>query len=416
MSDKKQRKRERAAARREVSEQQAARKRHAKELREARLQKREEIFAVGMAKYKKRKKFHHVEEVEPQLLCILRKKAKKLLKGRALEWVQELSRFSSVWVRPVGEWSPKGKSPWTQFQSLAEHLLVQYTMPQFMYSVFEGEGNSHPTGRALFAQLGAGQSLHKLVKAGKFPVPLTKRMCHTFMQSKAKYGFVQAIRHAQVLNYGGDRRLAEAVYATRQGVVLNSKPQEDFWDHVIQWLCNQPMLDTAQVGPIFDWVAYTRNETEGFSMKGRTGTSVLRAVEEWHGQLAKERRIRAHNYKPSGFGPWYHERKVKLKGQGHYLERHCVVEILTSKELAAEGRAQKHCVYSYSWSVQRGNVSIWSYRVDGQRAVTIEVRNTDRMIVQARGSCNRRATPSEINWINQWALENDLRFSSWVTR
>lgn len=417
MSDKKQRKRERAAARREACEARAQREKLYRARRKERLQEKEEAFEAGLERSKKlRKRYRSVEGVESGLLSVVEKKAKKLLKAGFREELQTLSKHSSSWLRPVEEWVPKGKSPKTIFRSLVEHLLVKYSMPQFMYSVFEGdwEGRGSTEGRRLFVSLGQGGSLHKLVKRGEFPAPLTKRMCHVFMQSKAKYGFLEALRRAQVLVHGGDARTATIVASTRQLTELHSQENEKFWDHVIQWVCNQPMLDHAQVGPIFDWVSHQRNQAQGFSMKGRTGTSVLRAMEEWHGELAKERKIRGHVYKPSGYAPAFYERKVKLQGGGHHMEKHAFIELLSSKELASEGRAQKHCVYSYSWSVQRGNVSIWSYRIDENRALTIEVRSQTRQIVQVRGAHNRPASTSEMVWVKRWASENDLTLSKWV--
>jgi hypothetical protein len=315
------------------------------------------------------------------------------------------------WVRPVETWKPKGKSPNSQFRSLAKHLLVKYTMPEFFYSVFFEGANVRQKGFGLFVHLGQGGSLYKFVKAGKFPVPLTKRMCHVFMGSTVKLSFLEAVRHAQVHVHGGDRRVAKAIYATRQLSQINTTSHsapEDFWDTVIQWTCNQPMLAPSQIGPIYDWIQRQRGENVKFSMKGRTGLSVLRAVENWHGELARERKIHGHIYEPSGFEAWSHDRKVKLPTGGHHWEAHTITEVGTSKELAAEGRALKHCVYSYSWSVQRGVVSIWSYKIDGERQLTIEVNNQTKQIVQCRGAHNRAPVASEVAQVRQWMRENGL--------
>lgn len=149
-------------------------------------------------------------------------------------------------------------------------------------------------------------------------------------------------------------------------------------------------------------------------MKGRTGISVLRAVEEWHGELSRERKINGHTYAPSGLLPLMHERKVRLPSGAHHVEKIAILEIATSKELAQEGRALRHCVYSYSWQIQRGGTSIWSYRVDGERALTIEVRNPERRIVQVRGRNNRVPTKQEMAQIDRWVKENNLTKSSWL--
>jgi hypothetical protein len=40
------------------------------------------------------------------------------------------------WLRPLDDWRPKGKAAETMFRSLAAHLLVKYSLPQFLYSAF----------------------------------------------------------------------------------------------------------------------------------------------------------------------------------------------------------------------------------------------------------------------------------------
>jgi len=57
-----------------------------------------------------------------------------------------------------------------------------------------------------------------------------------------------------------------------------------------------------------------------------------------------------------------------------------------------EGRQMKHCVATYVSSCARGHCSIWTMEVESMdgvtRAVTIEVRNSARMICQVRGKAN----------------------------
>ena len=74
-----------------------------------------------------------------------------------------------------------------------------------------------------------------------------------------------------------------------------------------------------------------------------------------------------------------------------------IQELLTSKELQAEGRAMNHCVSSYANNCLKGSASIWSMQVsDGKtsphRVMTVAVNNKSRVISQARGKYN--ALPS----------------------
>jgi hypothetical protein len=98
-----------------------------------------------------------------------------------------------------------------------------------------------------------------------------------------------------------------------------------------------------------------------------------------------------------------------------------IEEVLTGKELAAEGRRMGHCVYSYAWAIERRQTSIWTMTLeDGQGTtgrwamLTIEVRNESRAVVQARGRFNRAATSAEHRILVRWAGQNGLSVNSGI--
>jgi hypothetical protein len=89
-----------------------------------------------------------------------------------------------------------------------------------------------------------------------------------------------------------------------------------------------------------------------------------------------------------------------------------VNEILDSRALVEEGRAMRHCVATYQGSILRGKCSIWSLQVnrygDWERALTIELENASRTVVQCRGKCNRYPTAEERHVLARWAAERSL--------
>ena len=95
-------------------------------------------------------------------------------------------------------------------------------------------------------------------------------------------------------------------------------------------------------------------------------------------------------WKPSGVSEWAEEKDAA----GRYWS---IVELLNSGELRQEGDTMRHCVGHYDRRCQSGGTSIWSVRCLGLEAaypvpiLTIEMRNTGREIVQARGKCNLNA-------------------------
>jgi hypothetical protein len=74
-------------------------------------------------------------------------------------------------------------------------------------------------------------------------------------------------------------------------------------------------------------------------------------------------------------------------------------EILTGAGLVLEGRPRGHCVASYRSLIADQTVSIWSLTCDGQRRLTIEVRNRTRLVWQARGRSNRMPKPIEARYV-----------------
>ena len=340
----------------------------------------------------------------------IERKAPKLLDTSHLNAVTELSKI--VQLRDVSDWKPKGKGRDTLFASLAEHLIAKYYTPKFLWSAF-WEPDSQKI-IPIIERIAKGESFPKMCQSGEFPLPLTKKQCHTFLQSTSDYTFISALRRVQILAYGGTPQLHQAWMSKDIGKRLSTKEEEIFWDSVISWFAKNPMLDLHQLGPLIDYITYRHRADTTFSMKGRSVLAMIRGMEEWHNELQQKKVFRDSYYTPSGFKGNQYAEKIRTR-TGHITQHWEIKEILSAKELAEEGRAHHHCVYSYSYSISSGNVSIWSLMLDGERAITIEVRNASMSIVQARGLYNRAVTSAELRIIQKWAQENNLRLSlgSW---
>jgi len=185
-----------------------------------------------------------------QLLETLGRRAPKLLIDQYRQPIWRLAR--TEWIRPLEEWKPKGKSRSSIFRSLVRHLVELYPTPQFLLSLFHDLFNARGPTEALYVHLAQGGSLKKALATNLLRTSMTKRMCHDFLQSPANMGVIEAVRRAQVRSFGGTRRIADAIVGLRMGENLTA--DESFWLSVVQWTCNQPMLDPNEVGPIFDWV------------------------------------------------------------------------------------------------------------------------------------------------------------------
>jgi hypothetical protein len=329
--------------------------------------------------------------------------------GGALYWIATLP-----WVRPLEAWEPRGKGRETIFRSLVEHLLAKFRTPPFLWDAFFAE-NASTTLVPVVARVAAGGSLADEVKSGALPVPLTRKMCHDLLLTTAEYRILEAIRRVEVRAHKGDPRLFRAWMGTEAGRTLHSAEDEAFWLTVLAWFSANPMLDPEKVAPLVDYIGYRRRQEAGFSMKGRTPLALMRGMDEWHGDLAKAKAISGTIFRPSGFKPGEFDRSRRTATGNFQAEVWKVEEILTSKALAAEGRAMSHCVFSYAWSIEKGSTSIWSMTLDEgmgpERTLTIEVRNDLRRIVQARGKCNKAATSRDHTILVAWAGMNNLEIS-----
>lgn len=349
--------------------------------------------------------------------------------ARALTWV---SRCHAFFLRPLSTWEPRGKGHGTLFRSLCEHLFSKYKTPPFLWSSFfdtDYSGFAVPLGAAAplvldsvrvprlvptAVALAGGASFYEEVKSGRFPIPLTRKLCHDVLQTSVDYTFLQGVRLAQVRAVGGDLRLYRAWLKARGGQ-LHERELEEFWTTVLHWFAQNPMLDRTYVEPLCDYIANRRRDEPNFTMKGRSAAALIEAMNQWHDNLGRQKLARSAVYTPSGFRGAEFDRTQKRINGSECVDIWRIREILSLSDLAEEGRKQRHCVLSYSGSIERGAVSIWSMTHEDDtgnwHALTIEVVNQHKTVVQARGVCNRTATAQELNVLKSWADQNGLRVS-----
>jgi hypothetical protein len=315
-----------------------------------------------------------------------------------------------------GGWEPRGRGRDALFRSLATHQLARYPTPALLWSVFFNPFVEPLV--PLVVHVAAGGSLFEYVGAGDFPVPLTRRMCHELLATPFRGAFLHAIRRVEVRSVGGDDRLYEAWMRTRAAQRLGTRDEEWFWLTVLGWFAKSSTFDPSRVAPLVDYIAHRRTEDAAFSMTGRSLPALVRGMEQWHRDLAREQVVHGVVYEASGFEPMALEVKQRDPAGGLHRGIWRVDEVRTGKDLAAEGRRMGHCVYSYARSVESGQTSIWSMTLeDGRGAtgrwamLTIEVRNDLRRVVQARGRFNRPATSAEHQILLRWAGMNRLSVS-----
>lgn len=342
-----------------------------------------------------------------------------------------LARQHSRWLRGAEDWKPLGHTARAQFHSLARHLLAEYEVPAFMDRAwFEGCNAVGEQRQEWFIQIGRGRSVREL----QLPVALTRMAAYHFLKAPADYSFEGALRWGQTRGAGGSERLARAVAASSLRDIQTDEP---FWSEVIHWFVHRSELATSHVGPIVDFIFNVKfmprtiilpdGEMEclpppepEFTMKGRTPAALLRRVEEWHAQLAREQERPLQSWNGLGLEGWIQEQPAL---EQDVAWQWTIRELVNSNELQAEGRAMNNCVATYINSCVEGKSSIWSLRLEtpewpeARRIMTIEVDPETKTIVQARGKCNvvpsDKSCPKRLklapNLLRQWAARSGLR-------
>ena len=332
--------------------------------------------------------------------------------------LRNLAERQAHWIRPVETWHPVACNLRPAFRSLAHHLLAFYPVPGFMDSVWDL--NSGPEGfrqQAWYIRLGRGASVREL----DLPIPLSRRMEHFVRQAPDHYTVYQALRHGEARGLGGGEQLAREFCI---GFLGRNVEHPDFWRTVVHFLVNHPEMRIEFVNPAVDFILANKfggeaNLTEhgpetrvprwpDFSMDGRTVKSILRLADAWHLELGRKKKSGSFSWRQSGIrGHQFFE-----KGE-EYDRQWTIQELLDSDALYADGRAMRHCVYTYADRCRRGETTLWSLRLrvkEGEkRMATIEVNPHRRAVVQVRGKCNSRPGARSLEILRQWAAHENLR-------
>lgn len=339
--------------------------------------------------------------------------------------------YSEHFLRDPGEFAFKGKSRDRDrhILQMARHLFGRYRAPSVLERAwldylpdparrapYARAGQDLPARldnpnlkrfdfRAWYVCVATGGSLYKQHTRAWF----TKRETHEFLGAPQNLDPCQALVRAVALAAGADsgsaQRLARSHLATR--------PLEGFWLDAIRFLARpENHASIQQVNDLADYLHARRQETPDFSLMGSGATmpALLRRMEQWHRALARARDLSGAVWEGNGMPDHEielvspHDRNIKIKWRFH--------QITTGKELAAEGTAQRHCVFSYKHSCISGKCSVWSLtsqvgHASPKRALTIELSNSGA-IVQKRRLANQMPKPEEENAVRLWAREFGL--------
>ena len=359
----------------------------------------------------------HLFDLEPATPALGPKPGNTFVEGLA-----ELARRYKHWLRDPADWQPDAFDPGRQFATLARHLVARYDVPTFMDAAWM-------RGRSEWAQRQQGWFLHIAcggnIRTSDLPVSFTKKMAHHFLLASPDLTIEEAIRWGQVVGQGGSNALAGAVIS-RLGASYDNEP---FWSSVIQFFIGNA-VDPERVGPLVDYVEMLKflpqesyrpgGELEikpppepNFSVRGRSLDKLIGQMEAWHEYLAREDRAPKVEWRKAEIGNFVHEEIDTRNGR---RVTWTITELLSQRELSAEGAELHHCVSVYAKNCRNGKTTIWSLQVKAgkgrpRRLATVEVDPKTRKVTQLRGRYNMM--PDKVGRKN---VGQDKRYMEFIMR
>ena len=365
-----------------------------------------------------------------ELVDLVRNRAPRLLEAAVVnrhhpgvEALVNLSRFRSAHVRSLQVWPGTSASWQVAVCSLAHHLVCNYPVPPFLAAAWYATEDAYMEAkRKWFVAHGRGASFRSL----DLPIVMTRQMEHIFLGSRDHLGIEQAMRRAELLALGASDEMVQAVLATRLATDLRNGT---FWRTVWMFLiANARSIGRAQIGPMIDFIQAIRHERvavetqdgivlrdppqPSFSIKGRTGQSMLRLMQDWHRDLGLANG--GLTWTPSPLKPMLIEQPGQDPSAPPIVWE--LTELTNGAQLRTEGTALHHCVASYADRCWQGTSRIWSLRsrrgAKVRHVLTIEVDMRRRAVIQARGWRNRAASGTPLRLLQDWTLRERLRLAS----
>lgn len=292
----------------------------------------------------------------------------------------------------------------------ARYLFARYQVADHIEEVWREDFINKPrvqgqdlTRKLAYLTVAQGGSLYKDYTASF----LSKKETHFFLTAPAGVTWDEAIWYAIARGHNGNHGDSLKISKCK----LTAKAVKPFWKDAVRFFVMYPTT-LSEMNDLIDYMAYRLNENSNFTLKGRNLVSLRAQMIDWHHDLARAKRI--------GGGSWIglDEPDFTYVVEGSEPSRTVtwtIRQIKTGDALAAEGNAMRHCVASYKYLCTNGRCSIWSVRKSmwgmEERALTVEIDNLQRQIVQVRGYANRAAKDSERHILNQWVRSSELNWS-----
>jgi len=306
-------------------------------------------------------------------------------------------------------WKPREKSGWKLFTSFIRHTFVQYDVPESFYNLlYFHQTMALDVVLTLFDTAAKGQRIGNLGLNGIGGVYLTRQMSHQLMNLRFS-NLWEALRYVQITGQGGSHQLASAFcqkYQLHQAFTFDVQMVR-----MLGFFARQTTGDVEQLEKILLWLLACFPDGNVPDLRRRSIASLQREMDQFHHDALLAKKATVEAYVPSGFQPTTFR---EVEEGGLILNTFELVEISGDKQLLAEGRAMKHCVFTYRDDVLKGETSIWSIRKNGFRLATIEVANQLKSLIQVKRKCNASADAETKKYVLKWAEQECFEVHDFV--
>lgn len=354
---------------------------------------------------------------QPNFSTILLKSVQVETKKRAdilaFDPLNIIKGFEEYAIRPLENFVPRTRSLniTTRGREFIRYAFNKYSPPGFLYSVWHEKDQAINTNlfgikedfRLWYLALVQGRSLYKECSMGI----LTKRETFYFSTCIHSFTISKAIWYCIIrcFNETAPDFVARKIAST----TISSHSVNEFWKGVARWFAKyNPSIKI--MNELMDYINTRHQENHEWYLKDQTLNSMQKAMYSWHREMHRSRTMIRQYEKWDGIN--VQDSQIE-RGGGRNKVHWRFHQIKTGNELAQEGSKQHHCVSIYGSRCHSGQCSIWSLTTDEKgivsRALTIEVNNNDKAVVQARGYANRLPRTEELSVLREWAAKCGFR-------
>ncbi|MBX3735004.1 MAG: PcfJ domain-containing protein [Verrucomicrobiae bacterium] len=334
--------------------------------------------------------------------------------------------YHLLWQRPVTKWVPPNGDAFTCLSDLFAHLFFLYDVPQWLDPQGGPEDREwdDPNWLTLAIFTGRGGSLHEgLAYLCMDPVgkPLLTRLgVRQFTEAPRHLPFWDAVRHALILDSGGDlpatqdfrafgdipalmfaapvvRALAPWLARNRDGIVPGMGVLMIHWAHAAYRDFQRRQVDAHDGVP-------PQNRTRPFTIKRRSLRSVIAEILGSLTDLRNPlcRQLVHHTWPSQGW-----DRTLRIADVEWTIRELCTVG-----DLAREGHEMNHCAIQCLQICATGESVLFSVSNSREARVTLQICPHTFRLLQIRGPGNRAPSPEEEAATDAWrrAIESQPNF------